>query len=194
LFSVDQAQAQLKSFGRWRTERLIEIAKEGGPDDIGPVLLIALASVETDLRNIIGGGFFEDGRWVPTGTDRGLFQINDTAFSGWLASVPGCDSGRYSEIWPSALPKGKVPGLTRGARKARDILRDRAAFARSNGVPEDEVKRFMLAAYNAGAGGALKGYEASGNPDQHTTKGNYSERVREREKAFRQAAVRMGWL
>src|SRR3990172_9331778 len=107
-FMIYSPDSELKQFGRWRTQRLYEQAARGLPDRIHGSLLVALASRETNLRNIVG---FD-------GHDRGLFQISDRYHSGWLDQSPGCASGSYVEAYDSALPPGRVPGLTRGARKA----------------------------------------------------------------------------
>jgi hypothetical protein len=193
-YTTDNAVAELKRLTRWRTERILEIGAEGEPDSIHGSLLLAIASRETNLRNIVGGGFFRnDGEWEETGVDRGLFQINQQYHGQWLNSVPGCDSGKYEEIHPSALPQGRVPGLTRGARKCRDLLRDRITYMKNNGVPEGDRLRCAVAAYNGGSWGALKGYMDEGDPDTYTTGGNYSKDCLARQVSIRRAVKRLGW-
>lgn len=196
---------ELKNFGRWRTERLLEIGDIGDPDLIHGTLLLAIGSRETNLRNIVGGGYFEeyeevqsDGstatkkRFVVTGIDRGVFQINAQFHPRWLDSVKGCDSGTYEEKYNSALPPGRVPGLTSGAKKARDILRYNITYARSKNVPEDSVVRVAIAAYNCGNYLAVRAYE-EGDPDKYTSLGNYSKDVLERQRAIRRWIQNRGW-
>lgn len=193
-YTTDNAVAELRRFTRWRTERLLEIGAAGEPDSIHGSLLLAIASRETNLRNIVGGGFFNnEGEWVETGVDRGLFQVNQQYHGQWLDSVKGCDSGKYEEIYDSALPQGRVPGLTVGAKKCRDLLRDRITYMKNNGVPESDRLRCAIAAYNGGSWGALKGYREQGDPDYYTTGKNYSKDTLVRQKAIRRAVSRLGW-
>jgi hypothetical protein len=185
--------AELRRFGRWRTERVLEIAERGDPDRIHGSLLLAIASRESSMRNIIGGGYFDDNnKFVVTGEDRGLWQINQRYHGVWLDSVPGCDSGSYEEDYDSALPQGRVPGLTRAAYKARDLLRGRISYMAENGVPDADVVRVAVAAYNAGTYGALKGYR-EGDPDKFTTGHDYSKDVLERKKLAQSWLQTVGW-
>jgi soluble lytic murein transglycosylase-like protein len=66
-----------------------------------------------------------------------------------------------------------VPTLTAATLFAVQLLRDNMRFAREHGVPKAQVLRFAVAAYNAGAGGALTGFR-SGNVDRNTANHNYS--------------------
>jgi hypothetical protein len=191
-YTADTAVTELRRFTRWRTERVLETGAAGEPDMIHGTLLLAIASRETNLRNVVGGGYFEDGKWHETGEDRGLFQINSTYHSRWLDSVPGCDSGTYEEKYDSALPVGRVPGLTRGAKKCRDLLRDRIQAARAHAIPEADVVRVAVAAYNGGSYNAIQGYK-QGDPDKYTTGGDYSKDVLARQKAIRSAVWKLGW-
>ena len=63
-------------------------------------------------------------------------------------------------------------------------------FARSNGVPEAKVLRFAVAAYNAGAAGALAGLE-EGDVDGRTTGRDYSKDVFARKAAIALILERM---
>jgi hypothetical protein len=194
---------ELRSFGRWRTERVLSIGGEGTPDAIHGTLLLAIASKETNLRNIVGGGYFEayvdestgqeKNRFIVTGEDRGLFQINAKYHHSWLDSVKGCDSGKYDEIYDSAFPPGRVPGLTAGCRKAISLLRYNIAYQIANGVPEADAVRVAVAAYNCGNVPANRAYK-EGNVDKYTTLGNYSHIIiNERQPAIRKWIKNRGW-
>jgi hypothetical protein len=200
-----QAKAALKNFSRYRTERILELASVGEPDRIHGTLLIAMASRETDLRNIVGGGYFideiqDDGStkkvWIPTGEDRGLWQINDRYHARFLASVPGCPNGEFAEAFPvekgGALPEGRVPGLTRALNYVIDLLRDGIDVARVEGVPSKDLVRVAVAGYNRGFINAVKDYKA-GNVDKNTTGGNYSADVLSRQLRFRSALKELNW-
>jgi|tagenome__1003787_1003787.scaffolds.fasta_scaffold19945819_1 hypothetical protein len=163
---------ELEAFGEHRIRVVAELAHEGAPDGIGPTLLLAMGSRESDLRNIVGDH----------GHGRGWLQIDDRFHGPWLQSHAGCESGKFNATFASALPAGRVPTLTASTLKAIEMLRANAAFGRSQGVPEDDLIRFACAAYNAGPGGALKGFR-EGDIDAHTTGGDYSADVLERQHA-----------
>ena len=142
-----------------RIEMVFDLAREGEEDDgIGPALLLALGSRETNMRNIVGNG----------GHGRGWLQIDDRFHRDFLATHRGCVAGSFQPMRPSAAPQGLVPSLTASTIYAIVLLRSNMRFARSHGVPEATVLRFAVAAYDAGAGGALRGLRA-GDVDRHTT-------------------------
>jgi len=162
-----QLTAQLDAFGEHRVEIVTELAHDGEPDGIGPALLLAMGSREAFLRNIVGDA----------GHGRGWLRIDDRFHRDFLSSHRGCVSGSWTATKPSALPRGLVPSLTAATRYAIELLHDNMRFASNNGVPESQVLRFAIAAYNAGPGGALTGRRA-GNVDQETAGNDYSkERV-----------------
>jgi hypothetical protein len=161
-----QLDAQLKALGHRRIDMVSDLAHEGENDGIGPALLLALASRETNMRNIVGDG----------GHGRGWLQIDDRFHLDFLESHRGCDSGAFTPTHPSAAPKGLAPTLTASTIYAIGLLRSNMRFARGNGVPEDTVLRFAVAAYNAGAGGALTGFR-EGNVDGRTTGRDYAKDV-----------------
>jgi hypothetical protein len=139
--TAPQLESELEAFGHHRIEIVAELAHDGPPDGIGPALMLAMGSRETDLRNIVGDH----------GHGRGWLQIDDRFHPGFLSSHRGCDSGSFTAKFASAL----------------QLLRDNMQFAREHGVPKAQVLRFAVAAYNAGAGGALAGFKA-GNVDRNT--------------------------
>ena len=115
------------------------------------------------MRNIVGDH----------GHGRGWLQIDDRFHHDFLVTHRGCDDGSFTPTHVSAAPKGRVPTFTASTIHAIELLRGNMRVARSNGVPEEKVLRFALAAYNAGPGGALKGFH-QGDVDAETTGGNYS--------------------
>jgi peptidoglycan hydrolase-like protein with peptidoglycan-binding domain len=119
-------------------------------------LLLAVASRETDMENIVGDG----------GHGRGLFQIDDRFHADWLAAhgAPG----------PATTPR-----IADAADFAASMLESNMAFAKQKGVPTPDRLRFACSAYNAGAGGALAGH-LSGDCDKKTTGGDYGRDVLER--------------
>ena len=167
--TAQQLEAQLDAFGRHRMEIVAELAHEGPPDRIGPALLLAMGSRETDLRNIVGD----------SGHGRGWLQIDDRFHHLWLSKHRGCQSGSFKTKFTSALPKGRVPSLTASTLFAVEMLRSNMQFALQHGVSKPKALRFALAAYNAGAGGALKGFQA-GKIDLQTAHKDYSADVLER--------------
>jgi hypothetical protein len=169
-FSVNiteaQLDAQVRALGHRRIDMVTDLAHEGEDDGIGPALVLALASRESNMRNIVGDG----------GHGRGWLQIDDRFHHDFLETHRGCDSDSFIPNHPSAAPRGLAPSLTASTIYAIGLLRSNMRFARSNGVPEQTVLRFAVAAYNAGAGGALKGFR-EGDVDRHTTGRDYAKDV-----------------
>jgi uncharacterized protein YfiM (DUF2279 family) len=128
-------------------------------------LLLAIASRETNVEDIVGDG----------GHGRGLFQIDDRAHGDWLAQH-------------QAAASGALPPLEPAAEYAATLLDQNLAFARKNGVGEAQLLRFAVSAYNAGCGGALAGHRG-GDSDKRTTGGDYARDVLERLAAIQGRAV-----
>ncbi len=116
-------------------------------------LLLAVASQETDMNDVVGDG----------GHGRGLFQIDDRSHRDFLARSGAAGAG------------GKPP-VQVAARYAADLLRWNWDFGERSGVPERDRLHFALSAYNAGGGGALAGYR-EGDSDKRTTGGDYGRSV-----------------
>jgi peptidoglycan hydrolase-like protein with peptidoglycan-binding domain len=125
-------------------------------------LLVAIASRETNCRNIVGDG----------GHGRGLFQIDDRFHGDWLR-----DHG--------AGAPGAVPSVADGAAYAAQLLSTNYAFGRAKGLRGKKLLKFAVSAYNAGAGGAWKALQESGDPDAGTTGRDYGADVLERMRAVR---------
>jgi hypothetical protein len=175
-----QLDQQLRGLGHRRLDMVSDLAHEGENDGIGAALLLALASRETNMRNIAGD----------SGHGRGWLQIDDRSHLDFLAKHRGCDSGSFTPAHDSAAPKGRVPTLTAATIYAIGLLRANMRVARSNGVPEEQVLRFAIAAYNAGAGGALHGFR-NGDVDRGTTGGDYSRDVLARKAVIARILDRM---
>lgn len=120
-------------------------------------LLVAIASRETNMRNIAGD----------KGHGRGVFQIDDRFHGDWLR--------RHG-----AAGAGAVPSVEDGAEYAAGLLAANFAFGRSKGLSGRRLLKFAVAAYNAGAGGAWKAVQLTGDPDSGTTGRNYGADVLDR--------------
>lgn len=164
-----QLESQLDSFGPDKIRIVGELAHQGPPDGVGPALLLAMGSRETNLANIVGDG----------GHGRGWLQIDDRFFATWLSRHAGCASGTWRPQFASALPRGRVPTLTHSTLQAIEILHGNVAFAASRKLPANERMRFAVAAYNSGAGNAIHAFGA-GDVDAHTAHGDYSADVFQR--------------
>jgi len=118
-------------------------------------MLLAIASRETNMQDIVGDG----------GHGRGLFQIDDRFHGDWLAKhgAPGA---------------GTTPRIKDAAEYAAAMLASNVAYAQQKKVGQDQQVRFAASAYNAGCGGAYSGFQA-GNCDQKTTGGDYGSDVLE---------------
>ncbi len=116
-------------------------------------LLLAIASQETDMNDVVGDG----------GHGRGLFQIDDRSHATFLGQQ---GAGR---------PGGKPP-VPAAARYAGGLVRWNLDYGARNGVRDADRLKFALSAYNAGAGGALSGYR-EGDSDRRTTGGDYGRAV-----------------
>jgi hypothetical protein len=167
-------ELELEAFGAHRIQVISELAHQGADIGLGPALLLALGSRETNLQNIVGD----------VGHGRGWLQIDDRFHGPWLDRQAGCASGSWKATFKSALPEGRVPTLSAATIHAIELLRQNFTFARGRGVAKPDLLRFACAAYNAGAGGALSGFHAN-NVDANTTGADYSADVMSRRQAIR---------
>jgi peptidoglycan hydrolase-like protein with peptidoglycan-binding domain len=119
-------------------------------------LLIAIASRETDMNDIVGDN----------GHGRGLFQIDDRAHTDWLSQH-------------GAKGAGTKPSVADAAEFAAALLASNRSFGQRNGIARKDLLKFACSAYNAGAGGALAGHQA-GDSDARTTGRDYGRDVLER--------------
>ncbi len=173
-YSADQVGSALRRCGHYRVVRAQRVALEGEPDGISGALLLALGLRETGLRNINGGARRVDGEWVPTKTDRGIFQIASEHHPHDLARMPGVAEGTWSPvIRPNSSAEDTCPRFEDSLQFTLRGMHEAQAYAGDHGVPEDLLARFAVAAHNAGIGGALKGW-GEHNIDKYTAKGDYS--------------------
>lgn len=158
-------ESDMRAFGARRYFELDEAIKPMRVRDIGPAILLAVGTRESNLQNVLN----------PAGTDRGVFQITDLYHEDWLNDFPGCPKGTWvPEPGKTAADPGYAPTLADGAKMAYTLLSQGLFEARRQGATQPV--RFALASYNAGIGGASKGY-AEGDVDKYTTGGNYSKDV-----------------
>lgn len=168
----------LANLGHYRVMRVQRAALEGEPDGISGALLLALGLRETTLRNIEGGAKQVNGKWVPETDplrmDVGWVQISRRYHLAELRRMPGVRTGTWAPVvdGKTAADAGHAPRFEESLRYVLDAMHEDMAFGEDNGVTHDLV-RFAVAAHNAGAGGALKGWKA-GDLDRYTAGGDYS--------------------
>jgi hypothetical protein len=135
-------------------------------------LVEALASRETNMRNITGDG----------GHGRGMFQADDRYQEHFLRSVKGCDNGTSTPSHKSAWPKGLVPTISAGAIFAVRTLEANVAECIRAGVHDGDRLFVAVAGYNRGLHGAITAYKQGGRrkADAGTANGNYAADVLER--------------
>ena len=138
-------------------------------------LLLAVASRETNMRNIVGDG----------GHGRGMFQQDDRWQQDFLAHAQGCNPGTSTPRWDSALPKGRVPMVSAGAKRCATMLEAGVIEAARAGVPFGSRVRVAVAGYNCGMHNAILSWNNFHDPDRATTGGDYSEDVLERADTLR---------
>lgn len=170
----DVAQA-LERFGKRRIQKLVTRTRRKGGPFTGD-LMLAIGCRETWLQNIAGD----------SGHGRGVFQIDDRYHSSWLSKVWGAVSGTYKAVIRGATRSGYVPVLMAGLGRARYVLQQNYDYAESVGVPEKQRLRVAVSGYNAGAGGAVRGWQESHDPDRYTTGGDYAEWVLQARQYVRQ--------
>lgn len=136
-------------------------------------LLEALGSRESNMMNIIGDG----------GHGRGMYQLDDRYQQPYLHGHRGCRNGSNTPAYSNALAPGRVPTIFAGAAQACRIIEANIVYAKHAGVPYGEWMKFALSAYNAGLGGAEKGFK-EGDSDRYTTGHDYAKDVLERRDAL----------
>jgi hypothetical protein len=125
-------------------------------------LLLAVASQETDMNDVVGD----------SGHGRGLFQIDDRSHTDFLTRNGAAGAGGKPPIGAAAL-------------YAAALLRGNLDYGAANGVKQADRPKFMLSAYNAGAGGAIAGYR-EGDSDRRTTGSDYGRAVLLRHATFQE--------
>lgn len=151
-FSRAELSAELDRARRRGWDRIMASVEQ--EKSLPPGILLAVASQETDMNDVVGDG----------GHGRGLFQIDDRSHADFLGRV-------------GAAGVGRKPPIPQAADHAGSLLASNISFGASKGVAASGRLKFGLAAYNAGAGGALRGLEEHGDPDARTTGGDYGASV-----------------
>lgn len=187
--TMTQVDKTLRYLGSWRVKR----AQEQGeliPGIIGGWVILALGMRETWGRNIEGGAQLVNGVWVPETDpmrmDVGWLQISRRYHIGDLLTMPGVKAGTWGPMTShNAGEAGYVPTFTHALRFTVREMEFAISYGQANGVPEDKLRRFAIAAHNAGRGGALSGFR-EGNLDKYTAGGDYSAWVMD-------ARKKVGW-
>jgi hypothetical protein len=163
--TTTHVERALKRLGNYRVKAAQEAANEGPPDGISGALMLALGLRESDLQNINN----------PDQTDHGCFQISDIYHDDWLRSEPGCKEKTWTAVeGHTAAESGYCPRYTPALNYALKMLKANRLAAMRLGVPENKAVRFAVAAYNAGFGGAMRGWR-EGDVDKYTTGDDYSD-------------------
>ena len=176
---IGDALAHLENYRVLRVQELVYLA-QGGYSPIPASAVLSLGFRETTLRNVCGGATWDeaDKKWIQAYSDRGWLQIADTIDHNakWLAKQEGCEEGKWTPAVPpvNALTPRHVPRFTQGTEYALQELKGDYAFAKKEKI--SDPLRFAIAAYNAGAGGAFRGYR-EGDVDKYTAHGDYSKTV-----------------
>lgn len=178
--TLTDLDAALRRLGSWRVKR----AQEQGeliPGVIGGWVILALGMRETWGRNIEGGARYDEARrlWVPETDplrmDVGWLQISRRYHLDALAAMPGVRVGTWAPMVDghTAAEKGYVPTFTHALRFTVAEMERAIVYGSTHGVPEGQLRRFAVAAHNAGQGGAMRGFR-EGNVDKYTAGGDYS--------------------
>jgi hypothetical protein len=160
-----ELQRELAQVSKYVPKFRAMVDKRGGKDIIGAPLLLAMASRETNMRNIAGDG----------GHGRGMFQQDDRYLADWLHRRAGCKSGTDTPVkGKTALMPGYVPTVEEGAKKCVDIVVGNYHAAQHAGYAHNMARRIAIAGYNGGLTGAMNAARYHHDPDHATTGGDYS--------------------
>jgi len=137
-------------------------------------VLMAVASRETNMQNIVGDG----------GHGYGIMQIDDRSFPDW------CHSGIWKDVHAAILKGAQVLDSKREAIRAGQGKRLRVgdkSYVGAQIASNADLLRISLASYNSG-GWAYYYYSTNANhdPDSKTTEHNYSADTLAREAEFGQ--------
>jgi hypothetical protein len=146
----------LTQLNRTRTRGWLPFFNEAASQFNFPVaLLLAIASRESNIQNILGDG----------GHGRGIMQIDDRSFPVFASS------GRWRD------PRQNILMGTR-------VLSGKQRFLSQRGVDGAILKRASVAAYNSGEGNVLRAIRRGLSVDAFTAHGNYSADVLGRAEVF----------
>ena len=150
----------------------IWIAADASHGPFPPEILLAIASRETNMRNIIGDG----------GHGYGIMQIDDRSFPEWT------NSGLWKDV-NAAIQKGalvlhsKQQTIRNGQGKRLKV--GSTPFVGKGQLSKDELLRTAIAAYNSGLW-AYYNLTKYGDTDRRTTGRDYSKDVLKRAQVFRE--------
>lgn len=163
----------LANLGNYRVLRVQEICWPYKP--IPASVMLGVGFRESELKNICGGAVLVNGVWIQSFSDRGYLQISDQFEADFLKSAEGCAEGQWGPTNPpsKAIEPRHVPRFTPATHYVKQTLINSMEYAHSQGVPDDQLLRFAIAAHNAGDGGAIKGWR-EGDVDKWTAHGDYS--------------------
>jgi hypothetical protein len=162
----------VKQFERAKKNGWIKFFKSAAARyQFAPEILMAIASRETNMRNIIGDG----------GHGYGIMQIDDRSFPEW------CNSGLWKDVH-AGIQKGalvlhsKQETIRSGQGKSLRV--GGKPFVGKANISKDDLLRTAIAAYNSGLW-AYYNLTKYGDPDRRTTGRDYSEDVAKRSQIFR---------
>lgn len=137
--------------------------------DFNPTLLMAIASRETNMRNIIGD----------SGHGYGLMQIDKRSYPQF------CSSGEWKDVAKGIRQGALVLDAKRTQIKNLQGKPIRISVYSTLGMPIDDHDLLVvsIAAYNCGLW-SYYSYSKDGDPDRYTTGRNYSHDVISRQVEF----------
>lgn len=158
LSSTPPRSALVAQFNRARENGWLAFFAEAAQSFNWPVeLLLAIASRETNVRNILGDG----------GHGHGIMQIDDRSFPNFTSS----------DRW-------KIPRLN--ILKGAEVLDLKRRFLSRRGVTGTLLARASVAAYNGGEARVKRAIDLGRDVDSVTTQRNYSADVLGRSAIFRE--------
>ena len=149
---------------------LVAFVKAGKDYDFAPSLLMAIASRETNMRNIVGDG----------GHGYGLMQIDVRSFGEWVASGAWQHPEQVIEKGAQVLDQ-KMCQVHQGMGKLLTV--GGHSFTGAHFPTAEAAIRVAVAAYNAGLW-AYYCFSKGEDPDRLTTGHNYSKDVMQRQVGF----------
>lgn len=163
-FSQRVVDDAVRRLGPYRTMVAHELATDGAPDAFSGALLLSLGLRESGLRNINNAAK----------TDHGAFQINQVAHEAFLREQPGCPVGTWNPSPPhKAIEPDFAPRFAPACSYALAMLKANYRYATHLIADPGMWLSFAIAAYNAGQGGAERGFHA-GDIDKYTSGADYS--------------------
>jgi hypothetical protein len=163
-----QREFQLAADNGW-----IADFQQAATDYAFPVeVLVAIASRESDMRNIVGDG----------GHGFGIMQIDDRSFPDWCHSGAWKDAG--AGIQRGALVLDSKREQVRSGQ-GKNLSVGGVAFQGVANLADEDLLRIAVAAYNCGLW-AYCSFSQEGDPDLKSTQGDYSADTLLRASVFRE--------